>query len=242
MMNVQELVSRNFPIISSKYREFALKKRQCRACPLYFEHRQVVQSEGNAKDPTFMFIGECPGKDEVEHVRPFVGISGHRLRKELRKYKDVFRKDTVLISNVLPCRPKNNKFPDDMKLVESCTRKWLLREINMVKPKIIVTLGNPALRVITGHASITSYRGGWEFMYTFNHPLWMMATFHPSYVVRSERSGKNHIVEQFNHDIAKVANTWEDIISKDERMSYSEQEWQRTGAYNMALNIGLLNK
>ncbi len=241
-MKIEEIISRNFPIISPEYRKFAVSKDKCRACSLYGDYCQIVQSEGNAHSPTFMFIGECPGKDEVEQVRPFVGLAGQRLRSELRKHKKTFRRDSVLISNVLPCRPKDNKFPNnDIRLVKNCTQKWLFKEINMLKPKILITLGNPALRALTGHAGISSYRGNWEFMHSFDHPLWVMSTFHPSYVIRSERSKKQHIVDQFESDIAKVANTWEDIVYKDDRMSLSENDWKTAGAYNKALEMGLLN-
>jgi len=239
-MEIEEIINNNFTKITDEYRAFAQKKDQCRECSVYEHYKQVGQSEGNAQDPTFMFVGEALGKDEVEQVRPFIGLAGQRLRSELRKHKKTFRRDTVLISNILACRPKDNKFPGiPSKEAGTCTTLWLDKEIRMVKPKVIVTLGNPATRHLRGDSSITASRGKWKFLPKFR--AWSMATFHPSYVIRSERSGKGFVADQFAQDIKMVACMWSTIIS-DYRMSMPPEQWKRNQAMQKAIDMGLAGK
>ncbi len=238
-MKIDEVLRRNFPIISEDYRKFALDKDKCRKCSMYSHYEQVGQSEGNAKDPTFMFIGEALGEEEVKQNRPFIGRAGQRLRAELRKYPEVFRRDTVLISNVLACRPPNNKFPagDHSKIAETCCNLWVRREIKMLKPKVVVTLGNPALKYIRDDWGITANRGQWKFLHLYRS--WSLATFHPSYVIRSENSGKKFVVDQFEADIEKIATTWRSMIDGDYRMSLSEEEWQQQLVVEELIKMGV---
>lgn len=239
-MELEEVLERNFTKITDEYREFAIKKSKCQACPIYKHYKQVGQSEGNASNPTFMFIGEALGKDEVEHVRPFVGLAGKRLRAELRKHT-AFRRENCLISNVLACRPKDNKFPssDHSVEVQTCTRKWLFPEIKMVRPKIIVTLGNPALKWVQGDWGVTANRGKWKFLHQLR--AWGFATYHPSYVIRSENTGKKFVVEQFEADIATLATSWQTMVG-DYRLTMNEQDWKRKKALNTVIDLGLAGK
>lgn len=239
-MKIEEIIDRNFTHITDEYRAFALDKDKCRKCPIYNQYKQVGQSEGNAKNPTFMFIGECLGKDEVEQVRPFIGQAGQRLRSELRKHRKAFRRDSVLISNVLACRPEGNKFPGiPSSEVKTCTSLWLSKEIKLVKPKILVALGNPATRYLRGDSSITASRGKWKFLPQYR--AWSMATFHPSYVIRSERSGKAFVADQFERDIKMVACMWSTLVS-DYRMSMSTEQWKRDQAMQKVIELGLAGK
>ncbi|MHA2279347.1 MAG: uracil-DNA glycosylase [Promethearchaeota archaeon] len=236
-MEIEKIIERNFPCISDEYRDFVLKKDKCRLCSIYEHYKQVGQSEGNAKDPTFMFVGEALGKDEVEQVRPFIGAAGQRLRAELRQYPKTFRRDSVIITNVLACRPLNNKFPGETSLeVKRCTKNWLEQEIKLLKPKVIVTLGNPAMRHIRGDSSITANRGKWKFLY--NYRAWSLATYHPSYVIRSERSGKNFVADQFASDIKTVATMWKTMVG-DYRMSASAEQFKRDRALAKTIELGL---
>ncbi|KKK79971.1 hypothetical protein LCGC14_2828170, partial [marine sediment metagenome] len=207
-MDIEKVIERNFTRITEEYRAFALEKDKCQKCSIYKNYSQVVQSEGNAKNPTFMFIGEAAGKDEVEQVRPFVGAAGRVLRTEMRKYPKAFKRTNTIITNVLACRPLDNKFPagDKSPEVSVCTNNWLFKEIKILRPKIIVTLGNPALKYVCGDWGITANRGKWKFLHRFR--VWSFATYHPSYVMRSERSEKQFVVEQFQNDIRAVATMW----------------------------------
>ncbi len=253
-MEITEILSRNFSVMSDEYRKFALEKDACRACSVYKNYKQVGQSEGNAKGPAFMFIGEALGRDEVQEVRPFIGRAGQRLRKEMRKHSKVLNRKTTIISNLLACRPKDNKFPSQKygpyflttsrserkvhaaSVVDHCSKRWLFREIKMLKPKIIVTLGSKSLEFVTGNKGITVNRGRWEFLGPFK--AWSFATFHPSYVMRCDNDeSKSYISDQFNEDIKKIAQTSHYYLSHDPRLKMSEEEWQQEQALDVSINL-----
>lgn len=239
-MKIEEVLDRNFTKMTDEYRQFALKKDKCRKCSIYEHYKQVGQSDGSVVNPTFMFIGEALGKDEVEHVRPFVGVAGKRLRAELRKH-ETFRRDNCLISNVLSCRPKDNKFPasDNSPEVRMCTRHWLFPEIKLVRPKIIVTLGNPALKYVQGDWGITANRGKWKFLH--NLRAWGFATYHPSYVIRSENSDKQFVVDEFEYDIKTLSTMWKTMVG-DYRLTMNDEDWKRKQAINKVIGLGLAGK
>lgn len=243
-MEINNILERNFSKITDEYREFALKKDKCRNCSVYKHYEQVGQSEGNAQDPTFMFIGEALGQEEAEQVRPFIGPAGQLLRAELRKYPKTFKKTNTIITNVLACRPQNNKFPEGHenkhnKDVHICTRNWLLPEIKMLRPKVIITLGNQALKYVREDWGITANRGKWKFLYTFR--AWSFATYHPSYIMRSEQDGKGYVVEQFRNDIKAIAAMWH-TITGDYRLAMSDEEWKRKATLDKVHALGLAGK
>lgn len=237
-MKIELIVKQNFTEYSDEYIDFARRKDACRDCSIYDNYKQVAQSEGNAKNPTFMFIGEALGKEEALAARPFVGRAGKRLRSELRKHR-AFNRQNTLISNLIPCRPMDNKFPKDTdmfrlnrggwskcsgkSLVEHCRDTWLDKEIKIVKPKIIVTLGAQALRYVLGRTGITDNRGDWIFVNRYR--AYAIPIFHPSYVLRCENSKDKYFIgDLFNKDIAMIANQWEDMCT-DDRFHMSDEEW-----------------
>jgi len=194
----------NFYSLTPQYKKFAQSKDKCKSCYLCDIYKQVVQSEGNVKNPTFMIIGEAPGADEVEHKRPFIGKSGQELRKHLRRIG--FNKSNTLISNVLPCRPKDNRFPFDAKISRNCAKKWLLQEIKMVQPKLIITCGSKAAEIVREFHDKTlvlgKYRGIFEFI---NGSRWCISTWHPSYVLRCKNDpAKASIEKEFIDDLEKA--------------------------------------
>lgn len=184
------------------------EKSNCQQCSLYNNYKKVVISEGNAKDPIFMIVGEGPGEEEVKQNRPFVGRAGQKLRQVLKKNRKTFNISTTLISNVLGCRPLNNKFPDCESTVKTCVDLWLYREIELVKPKIIITLGNPALKYVGNMVGITKYRGKWRKLPKFN--CWTFATFHPSYVLRRQDDGRTE--NMFCEDFETIASEWKNHL------------------------------
>lgn len=227
-MELSLLLKNNFSSYTEEYKIFAKEKDLCRDCSIYSIHNQVVQSEGNAINPTFMFIGESPGKEESEQGKPFIGRAGQKLREELRKYKDVFNKNTCLITNVIPCRPTKNIFPaandnnfwlynkenqtNGQSIVNHCFNKWLSKEIKILKPKVIITLGSQVLNCIQKIKGITDNRGTWKFIEKLN--IWTFATFHPSYVLRCENDKtKQDVAINFQNDFRKIANTWQNITN-----------------------------
>lgn len=247
---------KNFSDITPDYRMFAESKDKCRTCSIYNHYCQVVQSEGNASNPTFMFIGEAPGSDEVTHSKPFIGRAGQRLRHELRKYPSVFNKKTTILTNTICCRPPNNKFPNKdgeyslfkkgktrpvshTKVVLACTDQWLKKEIEILSPKVIITLGAQALYYVREQRGISDLHGNWFFMPKYR--AWTYATYHPSYVLRcANDSLKKHVVTEFEKDIRILAETWSEIISSDRRMQMSEVEWKHVKAVETCASFGIL--
>lgn len=207
---ITEVIQRNFPVLNKEYESFALEKDSCRSCELYDHYKQVIQSEGCVISPNFMFIGEAGGSDEAEQNRPFIGMAGQRIREEMKKFPLIFNKKTTLISNVVSCRPLNNKFPDK-DVAKSCMAKWLDKEIKIVQPKIIIVLGNQPLLYVREEQGITSLRGTWKFLPKYK--IWSFATYHPSYVIRQERAKNKEVVDLFIQDIETIVKTWESKIS-----------------------------
>ena len=258
-MNIEQIIDRNFVHINDEYVDFATKKSECRECSVYEHYEQVGQSEGNVKNPTFMFIGEALGQDEVKECRPFIGVAGQRLRRELRKYPKAFNRGNCVISNVLACRPQNNVFPRDSagpywvtrkgskldvdarELINFCATNWLRKEIALLKPKVIVVLGGQALDYVRGDRGITANRGAWKFLGKFR--AWSMATYHPSYVLRCGNDpSKPYVVKQFGEDIKKIAETWYSTVNDDEYMKMDEEEWKRTYALQVSGQAGIFSK
>jgi uracil-DNA glycosylase family 4 len=169
--------------------------RACRKCGLAAGRTQAVPGEGRTSTP-LMFIGEGPGRDEDLQGRPFVGRAGQLLTKIIAAM--TFDRGDVYIANIVKCRPPDNRVPRRAE-VESCT-PYLLRQIALINPRIIVTLGKTAteffLPELTG--AMTSIRGRF---YEWNG-LQIMPTFHPSYLIRNE--GDKVIRKMVWDDMQKV--------------------------------------
>jgi uracil-DNA glycosylase family 4 len=130
-----------------------------------------------------MFVGEAPGHDEDMQGIPFVGRAGELLTKIIAAMG--FKREDVYIANVLKCRPPQNRtpLPDE---VTNCL-PYLLSQIELIKPKIIVALGATAVRsLLDVQIGITKMRGHW---YTFRD-IPIMPTFHPAYLLRNPPAKK----------------------------------------------------
>lgn len=126
----------------------------CTLCHLSKSRTNSVPGMGNY-NAEIMFIGEAPGRNEDLHGEPFVGNAG-KILSEALEYAGLSR-DNVFITNVVKCRPPNNRIPtEDEK--NSC-HQYLSRELDIIKPKIICILGNTAYGSILGGSSITKNRG-----------------------------------------------------------------------------------
>lgn len=154
--------------------------RGCTACVLCQNRIQTVFGEGDP-DASVMFIGEGPGQSEDEQGRPFVGRSGDLLDKQVQAMG--FKRSDVYIANVVKCRPPNNRTPLAPE-VEACSG-YLRRQIEIIRPKVIITLGGPAAKLVLGTAEgITRIRGTWHEYSAVNPPVPVMPTFHPAYLLR----------------------------------------------------------
>jgi len=189
------------------YEEFESRKVKCRDCFVGGTYSKVVPSDGCKSVPIVMVIGECPGADEVISGLPFVGKAGKLLRPTLNEFG--FSKFNTLISNVMPCRPENNKFPTDRTIVHDCYSKWLREEILLTKVKYLLLLGAQPLKILIGQQGITKVRGQWfdlSFEEHNRNTIKALPTFHPSYVLRKEHMAEGkEIKEQFRNDIKEVA-------------------------------------
>lgn len=160
------------------------KHATCQECPLSKTGRtQVVFGQGNP-DTKLMFVGEGPGRDEDKQGAPFVGRAGQLLNKIIEAMK-MERKD-VYISNVVKCRPPDNRtpFPEES---TTCKKILLLKEIDIIKPQIICTLGACATQALLGEdVKISGARG--KFFKFNNYKV--VPTFHPAYLLRNPDAKK----------------------------------------------------
>ncbi|MBA3698410.1 MAG: uracil-DNA glycosylase [Planctomycetes bacterium] len=155
----------------------------CRACGLCETRRSTVPGEGNPQ-PELLFVGEGPGADEDATGRPFVGAAGQLLTKMIIAMG--LKREDVYIANIIKCRPPGNRTPEPAE-VTACMG-YLRRQIALLKPKIICSLGNTPLRALMNDDSlgITRMRGQ-KLQFA---GIIMIPTFHPSYLLRDEEAKK----------------------------------------------------
>ena len=185
----------------------------CTKCPHLVRSRtQVVFGVGNP-NAELMFVGEAPGEDEDIKGEPFVGKAGELLTKIIIAMN--FRREDIYIANVLKCRP-------DMPTGESGNRKprpdemqtclpYLRKQIEIIRPRVIVALGAAAMIGLTGDASpMGKLRGRWhEFA-----GIQLMATYHPAYLLR-------------NQSLTEKRKVWEDMLLVLEKLGKPISEKQR---------------
>jgi DNA polymerase len=151
----------------------------CTRCVLHtLGRRQVVFGTGSA-NAALMFVGEAPGADEDIKGEPFVGRAGQLLTKIIEAI-DLKRED-VYIANVIKCRPPGNRNPEPVE-VETCS-PFLLRQIQTVRPRVIVALGTFAAQTLLAtDAPISRLRGR---VHEYRDGIRLVPTFHPAYLLRS---------------------------------------------------------
>ncbi len=152
----------------------------CQRCKLWQTRTNIVFGEGSAK-AELMIIGEAPGADEDASGRPFVGRAGQLLTKMIEAIN--LKREDVYIANILKSRPPDNRNPEADE-TKACI-PFLFRQIATIKPKLIVTLGNPATQgLLETKVGITKLRG--EFQdYPRLAGIKVLPTFHPAYLLRS---------------------------------------------------------
>lgn len=155
----------------------------CTKCILAETRTNTVFGECNP-DADLVFVGEGPGADEDRTGRPFVGRAGELLTKMIHAMG--LTREDVFICNIVKCRPPNNRAPAPEE-VESCWG-YLVRQLQIIQPKVIVTLGNPATQnLLNTRVGITKLRGQWQELPDIGDGLAgtaVMPTFHPAYVLR----------------------------------------------------------
>jgi uracil-DNA glycosylase family 4 len=149
---------------------------ECVRCPLHEGRNKIVHTEGNPK-ARLMFVGEAPGADEDASGRPFVGRAGQLLNKIIEAIG--LKREDVLIGNVNRCRPPANRQPTTEE-ARTC-KPFLLREINVARPDVIIVLGNTAMKnLLDTKEGITRLRGEFQDY----KGIKVMPTFHPAYLLR----------------------------------------------------------
>lgn len=151
---------------------------RCKECMIKNHYGISVPFEGNINSP-IMFIGRDPGRDEIALGRPFVGAAGQELDSMLSDL-GVSRSD-IYITNVIKCRPKNNK-PAKLEEYEFCGNRFLLREITLIRPTVIVAMGTEAATyLLKSNSRISDLRGK---SHQLKSGIIVVPTWHPSFIVR----------------------------------------------------------
>ena len=162
-----------------------LKKQceNCTLCDLSKTRTNVVFGEGNPK-AKLMFIGEAPGEMEDRTGRPFVGRAGKLLTKIIENVLEL-KRDDVYIANIVKCRPPNNRVPTIIE-AETC-KPYLLKQIDIINPKILVCLGKTAFMYLMNMDMPISKIRGQIFKYKEKK---VIPTYHPSYLLRNPSAKK----------------------------------------------------
>jgi uracil-DNA glycosylase len=155
--------------------------QECRRCPLYATRTQVVFGAGNA-DADLMFVGEAPGFHEDQQGIPFVGAAGKLLDKLLQEIG--LQRGDVFIANVLKSRPPGNRDPQ-LEEIEAC-KPYLTRQIELIEPRVICTLGNFSTKLLTRRSDgITRVHGRPQDHVIAGLPIRIYPIYHPAAGLRS---------------------------------------------------------
>ena len=189
------------------------RARVCTDCRLSETRTKVVFGVGH-HNAEVMMIGEAPGRNEDLEGEPFVGAAGHLLNRLLAEVG--MRREDVYIANVIKCRPPNNRDPRSDE-IEAC-KGYLRAQLDLVDPKVVMTLGNFAtqllLRTTTG---ISRMRGR---SYKWWRDKIVIPTFHPAAALR----GGERVTDQIREDLALMRsvidsmNTGEGVVAEPEQM------------------------
>lgn len=153
---------------------------QCTNCSLHLTRTNTVPGEGNP-DSKIVLLGEGPGQTEDEMGRPFVGRAGKLLNNMIGSMG--LKREDVFILNICKCRPPNNRKPTPTEM-DKCGL-FLIRQIEILSPKVIIALGNTALGGLTGKdGGITKRCGVWETSDKFPG-IKIMPCYHPSAMLRN---------------------------------------------------------
>lgn len=156
----------------------------CQKCPLSQTRNNVVPGEGSPK-ADLMFIGEAPGGEEDRQGRPFVGRAGQLLTKIIESIG--LKREDVYICNILKCRPPGNRNPLPSEIIEC--NPFLLKQIEIIRPKVICTLGKFAAQTLLNSETPISKLRGTFYDY---HGTKLMPTYHPAYLLRNS-AGKREV-------------------------------------------------
>ena len=177
-INRKELLNKNH---NQHLLDLQEQVKTCKECALHQSRTQTVFGVGNTQSDWFI-IGEAPGSEEDVKGEPFVGRAGQLLNSMLLAMG--LPRNEIFIANILKCRPPNNRDPKTDE-VDAC-RKYLKRQLELIKPKIILALGRIAAQnLLKSDIPIGKMRGN-SYLYP-NSNLPVVVTYHPAYLLRSPR-------------------------------------------------------
>jgi DNA polymerase len=173
--------------VEKELEKLSLQIKNCNKCPLYKNRKNAVPGEGNWKS-RIMLIGEAPGFNEDEQGRPFVGRAGKLLEEFLSSIRK--RREEVFITNVVKCRPPNNRQPEEEE-IKICTSLYLDKQIELIKPKLIVCLGNVSANYIfkkfgLKFESMNKQHGKVFSVSNLFIQTKIIATYHPAAILRNQ--------------------------------------------------------
>ncbi len=181
--------------------EIAREISYCRKCQLWATKTRYVPGEGSDKAEV-VFVGEAPGREEDRQGRPFVGNAGKLLTEMIEKVLGLTRND-VFIANVLKCRPPNNRDPLPEE-IDACS-PYLIRQLDVIQPEIIVCLGRFSASFIfemldIPFSGISKVRGRVFDAETSGRKVKVIATYHPAAILY-----KPQLREIFEGDFRTIA-------------------------------------
>ena len=181
-------ISQTLPDANETIEDIRAEIGNCTRCTLCEGRTKIVHSTGNLQ-ADLMFVGEAPGADEDAQGMPFVGRAGQLLTKIIEAIG--VKREDVFIGNINRCRPPGNRQPTPPET--AACKPFLLRDIAVIKPKVVVVLGNTACQnLLDTKVGITKLRGNFQDYFGIK----VMPTFHPAYLLR---------------DPSKKRETWEDM-------------------------------
>jgi len=190
------------------YDELKKLAEKCAKCPLHQTRKKVVFGHGPVPCD-LMLIGEAPGADEDIQGLPFVGRAGQLLTKILESV-GIKRPDDIYIANTLKCRPPDNRTP--LASEQEACKHYLDAQIRLIKPKIILLAGSPAVKaVLQSSEPITKIRGTWQKLP--GSEIHFMPIFHPSYLLRNPSKEKG----------SPKWLTWQDMQEVKNALQYFKQ-------------------
>lgn len=173
--------------------------RSCKRCELWMTKTNYVPGEGNP-NARIIFVGEAPGREEDKQSRPFVGNAGKYLTEVMQKFG--LRREDVYITNVLKCRPPNNRDPK-LEEIEAC-KPYLIRQLDVIRPDMIVCLGRHSANVIFNlfglkFSGISKVRGKVFEAERWGKKIKIVAIYHPAAVLY-----RPQLKEDFEKDFKRI--------------------------------------
>lgn len=163
--------------------------KDCTQCDLCEGRTQVVFGVGNPA-AKLVFVGEAPGADEDRQGEPFVGRAGKLLTRIIESMLEPWTRADIYICNVIKCRPPGNRDPLPAE-IEAC-EPYLLRQLELLQPALIVTLGRFAAQtLLRDRTGMMKLRGHWREY----HGIPLMPLLHPAYVLRNPKEGRRMMFE-----------------------------------------------